>query len=44
VQLERFGMLLVLGVWYVVPGVKDGVYMGVNQLQDWLNWVTGGRW
>jgi Zn-dependent protease len=44
VQLERFGMLLVLGVWYLVPGVKNGVYMGVNQLQDWLNWVTGGRW
>lgn len=44
VRLERFGLLLVIGVWYFVPGAKRLVFAGINQLQDWANWVTGGAW
>lgn len=44
VQLERFGLLLVIGVWYFVPGVKRAVFMGVNELESWVHWLTGGVW
>lgn len=44
VQLERFGFLLVMGVWYFVPGVSGAVYGGVNQMARLLDTLTGGTW
>lgn len=44
VNLERFGLFLVLGVWYFIPGVKSVVTTGMLQMRDLLNWLSGGSW
>lgn len=44
VQLERFGLLMVIGVWYLVPGVKSLVFNGVHQMEALIDFLTGGPW
>jgi Zn-dependent protease len=43
-QFERFGLFIVFGVWFFVPGVKRFVFSGVNQLEALLDFLTGGVW
>jgi len=43
-SLERFGLLILIGVWYFVPGVKSVVFSGVRQMRDFLDMATGGPW
>jgi Zn-dependent protease len=44
IQLERFGLLLVLGVWFLVPGVRELVIGLVGQLFRFVDMATGGAW
>jgi Zn-dependent protease len=44
VQLERFGLFLVMAVWFWAPGVKPLVYSGMRQARDFLDVATGGTW
>ena len=44
VQLERFGLLTVILVWFFVPGVKTAVFGAVEQLFHFLDAATGGTW
>jgi Zn-dependent protease len=44
VRLERVGLLLVMGVWFLVPDVRPMVISGVYQAQAFLDQVTGGTW
>jgi Zn-dependent protease len=44
VQLERFGLLLVVLVWQFTPGVRNLVFEGVDQAVAFLNTATGGNW
>jgi len=44
VALERFGLLLVIGVIYFVPGVQPSLIDAINWLFDRVFELTGGRW
>jgi Zn-dependent protease len=44
VQLERFGLLTVILVWFFVPGVKAAVFGAVEQLFQFVYAATGGAW
>lgn len=44
VSLERFGLLLVIGFVFFVPGVSESVSHGIFWLYDQLYVLTGGNW
>jgi Zn-dependent protease len=44
VALERFGILLVMGLLYLVPQVQFMVLTGVEEMQQLIDMFTGGAW
>jgi Zn-dependent protease len=44
VALERIGILLVMAVWYMVPGLKYFVWTGVEEMKQLIDMFTGGKW
>jgi len=44
VALERFGLILVLVVVFVVPGFEDLLGRGINTMWDVIYQLTGGSW
>lgn len=44
VQLERFGLLLVIGVVFFVPGTQRLVESGVGSMFSAIHFLTGGTW
>jgi Zn-dependent protease len=43
-QVERFGIFIVVGMFYLVPGFSTLLVTGSNKILYFLSLITGGSW
>ncbi|MBL4769697.1 MAG: site-2 protease family protein [Planctomycetes bacterium] len=43
-QIERFGIFIIVGLFYFVPGFKGLLLGGVVKILGFLDFLTGGNW
>ncbi|MCP5021168.1 MAG: site-2 protease family protein [bacterium] len=43
-QIERYGIFIIIGLLYLVPGTKHLLFACVQEVWSFLDFITGGRW